>query len=212
MVVVGLVGGVASGKSTVADELAQLGAEVIRADRIGHEVLQEPDVKQALRDRWGETVLDGQGEIDRSAVAARVFAPPPDGPEQRAYLEQITHPRIHAHVRRLLDRLAQRRQTTVVVLDAPVLLEAGWDALCDRIIFVEATDDLRRQRARQRGWTDNQLAAREAAQLPLSHKRARADWVIDNSGSRQATARQVQAIWRELIGQPASDDAGLGGS
>jgi dephospho-CoA kinase len=198
MVVIGIVGGIASGKSKVAEYLQQCGAAVIDADRLGHEVLNEPEVRQSLVRRWGHDIRDEQGQIDRRAVARIVFAPPPEGPESLAFLEELTHPRIGQRMRKALQELAAQPGLRAVVLDAPVLFEAGWNKYCDRVVFVEAPRHVRLQRARQRGWTENEFSAREAAQESLDMKRECADWVIDNSRSADDTYAQVQQFWRSL--------------
>ena len=137
MHILGLLGGVASGKSLVAGQLERLGAGVLDADRAGHEVLRMPEVEQAARERWGEAVFRPDGHIDRHRLAAIVFAPPPKGSEERRFLEELTHPRI----RRLLEKEANGLAAAgfpAAVLDAPLLLEAGWDTLCHRLILVDA--------------------------------------------------------------------------
>lgn len=197
MLVIGIVGGIASGKTLVTGQLRQLGAEVVEADRLGHEVLEEPEVRQALVSRWGDEICDVQGRIDRKAVARRVFGWTPQAAGELAFLERLTHPRIGARLRRIVSEWASRN-VPVVVLDAPVLFEAGWDEFCDKIVFVETPRTVRQQRACQRGWTEDEFAAREAAQESLDGKRQRADWVIDNSKSPQDTFAQVQEFWRSL--------------
>lgn len=199
MFVIGILGGVASGKSLVTQQLQQLGAATLDADKIGHEVLKEADVKQALRARWGDNIFGDDGEVQRSALAKIVFAPPPDGPRSLRELEQITHPRISA---RLQTQLAAWRKTSslpAVVLDAPVLLKAGWNQLCDQILFVEATEEQRRARAATRGWSAADFAAREAAQESLAEKRRHATQVIDNTGTPEQTGEQVVRYWQKFI-------------
>jgi dephospho-CoA kinase len=198
MVVIGVTGGVASGKSLVAQELGRLGAAVLEADQIGHAVLRDPVVRTALCARWGAGILDAAGEIRRSVVAEKVFAPPPDGPRELAFLEQWTHPRIATRMADQLRALAQQGETRVVVLDAAVLYKAGWDSLCDIIIFVDADSGMRAARARQRGWSDEQWRAREAAQTAPALQRARADVVLDNGGSRDELVAQVEKFWHSL--------------
>ena len=194
MIVIGVAGGIGSGKSLVSQALGSLGAVVLDADRMGHEVLREPEVKDAIRRRWGECVFDPQGEVDRRAVARRVFAQP-GGPRELAYLERLTHPRIAERLRQSLGRLAGEGSHAVVVLDAALLIEAGWDALCDKILFVDAPRALRLARAQGRGWTKADFEAREAAQASLDQKQARADIVIDNSRTPEDTIKQVEAVW-----------------
>jgi dephospho-CoA kinase len=196
MRVIGIVGGVASGKSRVAEGFARLGARIIRADEIGHEVLREPDVKRALRDRWGTEVFGSDGEVDRAAVAGRVFGPGQE--EERRYLETLTHPRITAAMQAQLDQWRRDGGVPAAILDAAVLLEAGWHRMCDKIVFVEAGREERFKRASRRGWSEAEFASREAAQISLQEKRKLADGVIDNSGSIDHTFAQVRQFWQSL--------------
>jgi dephospho-CoA kinase len=197
MILIGILGGVASGKSEVSRRLRSLGAAVLDADRVGHAVLREAEVRQAVQRRWGEAVLDAAGEIDRRKVAEIVFAVAPESRAELTFLEQLTHPLIG---QRLQEQLAElhREGVRAAVLDAPVMLKAGWDRLCQRIVFVDAPRDVRLARARQRGWTEADFAAREAAQEPLETKRSRADVTLDNSLTRRHLYTQVDRFWRSL--------------
>ena len=197
---IGLIGGIASGKSLVAEELRRLGAAVIDGDQAGHEVLRLPRVKQAVRQRWGEKVFDADGEVRRAAVASIVFAAPPEGPKELEFLEQLTHPLIGELLARQVTDLAADSRTRALVLDAPLMVEAGWVRLCDVVLFVDASREIRLSRARQRGWSEGEFDAREGVQEALSVKRELADVVIDNSGSPEATAAQLERFWRDHIG------------
>lgn len=197
MLVLGILGGVASGKSLVAEQLESLGACRVDADRIGHEVLREPEVLAALRSHWGDSILAADGQIDRRAVGAIVFAPPPRGPEELRYLEQVTHPRIGERLRSEFERLA-RGGTQVAVLDAAVMVKAGWHKFCDRIVFVDVDRSKRLARALQRGWSATEFAARESSQESLEQKKQIANVVIDNSGSPAETLAQVRDFWMSL--------------
>jgi dephospho-CoA kinase len=198
MKILGLLGGVASGKSLVARHFAALGALVLDADRAGHEVLRSAEVEAAARQRWGDAVFGPDGHIDRSQLAKVVFAPPPDGPREREYLENLAHPRIG---RVLLAQAEDCRPVPpLAVLDAPLILEAGWDKLCDRLAFVDVPREVQLARALERGWTEEEFAAREAAQESLDSKRRRADLIIDNSASAEHTQAQVERIWKSLVG------------
>lgn len=195
--VIGLVGGIASGKSRVAQELARRGAVVLDADRAGHAVLQLPAVEQAARERWGDAIFDTAGHIDRKQLAAIVFARTPEGRDELAALERLTHPLIAERLDEQLQEAA-RQGATVAVLDAPVLLKAGWDRFCDRIVFVDSPREQRLARARERGWSEEQFTEREAAQESLDFKAARADVTIDNSGDLAQLSAQVAQLWPQL--------------
>lgn len=173
------------------------------ADRAGHEVLELEEVKQAIRDRFGEEVVGADGRLSRPAIGRRVFGGGSAGTDRatadRQFLEQLTHPRIGE----LLGRQAAALEAAgkqVLVLDAPLLMEAGWNKFCDKTVFVEAPREVRLERARGRGWSDAEFNAREAAQKSLDVKRDRADVILDNSGSPEATREQVNRLWQSLVG------------
>ena len=193
MLVIGLAGGVASGKSLVARCFQHFGATILDADRVGHEVLKEPEVIAAIQSRWGQVVLK-DGEIDRSALGRIVFGSAPGESGQLEHLEQITHTRIGQKIR---ERLAQLESNTLaVVLDAPVMFKAGWNQLCDKIVFVDAEESIRRDRTRQRGWDEDELARREARQTPIAEKQQKSTDIINNSKSREETYIQTRELWR----------------
>ena len=200
MKVVGIVGGIASGKSTVSAELQRLGAAKLDADVAGHEVLRMPHVRQAVREHFGEQVVGVDGEIDRRALAGIVFARSARGASELAQLESLTHPEIGRLLAERLTELRDSAAAAAVILDAPVLIKAGWDAFCDGIVYVDAPREIRLQRALTRGWTKEDFAAREAAQESLDTKRQLADWIIDNSGSLESTRAQVEQLWRLWFG------------
>lgn len=197
MKILGLLGGIASGKSLVASQFCELGAGLLDGDRAGHEVLRLPEVKRLVRERWGQSVFAADGEVDRKALGRIVFAPPCGGRRELEYLEKITHPGIGTRLRQQAADLAAQG-SAVAVLDAPVMLKAGWDAFCDHIVFVEASEEVRRARALTRGWCQEDIARRESVQEPLEVKRARADFVIDNSGTPEQTRGQVERLWGSL--------------
>ena len=193
--IIGVIGGIASGKSVVAEQLGKLGADVLHVDQIGHQVLLEPEVQQAARQRWGAQILDESGKISREAVGEIVFAPGQDC--ELKFLEDLTFPRITAHVREKLLEL-EAAGSTVVVLDAAVMLKAGWDKFCHVVVFVAAERETRRKRSLERGWTAEQFASREAAQIPVALKRSRSDVIIDNNATIDQTYQQTQEFWLSL--------------
>jgi dephospho-CoA kinase len=206
---IGLVGGVASGKSRAAQMLLELGAGLLDADRAGHAILvTDPHVRHAIRERWGEDVFAADGSVDRAAVAGRVFKSDNEGFADREFLEDLLHPRI----RRRLE--AERREMVAagrlaVVLDAPLLLEAGWGPMCDVVLMVDAERETRLARARKRGWSEAQFDEREAAQWPIVKKRQAADVVIHNDGTEDELRRSVCDFWNRYI-VPGSPIAGPG--
>ena len=197
MRIIGIIGGVASGKSAVSQQFAVLGAGVLDADRAGHEALRTPRVEAAARQRWGKAVFGHDGKIDRSLLAQIVFAPGEEAEQERKYLEQITHPIITDLLRRQAETFAAEGKK-VAVLDAALLIEAGWNKLCEKIVFVDALKAVRLARALERGWSEADFAARERVQDLLDRKRTLADAVIDNSGSPEKTKEEVKRFWVTL--------------
>jgi dephospho-CoA kinase len=198
MKILGLLGGVASGKSTVANLFHDLGAAVLDADRAGHEVLRMPAIRAAVGGRWGSAVVGPDSEIDRKAVAKIVFAPPPDGPYELDELERITHPEIRKKLLAEVEDFA-RQGVPVVILDAPVMLKSGWNTFCDAIALVDCPIEQRRARALARGWTAEEFERREAAQEPIEVKRRHANFVLDNSGEVSYIRQQVERCWQSLL-------------
>jgi dephospho-CoA kinase len=189
--VIGLIGGIGSGKSRVAAEFAQHDGAIVSGDHLGHQALLRPDVRAQVVQRWGPGLLGPDGEIERRKLGALVFA---DVGKLRA-LEAIVLPWIE---RGIIEQIAAAQADPAVrfvVLDAAILLEAGWNRFCSRIVYVDAPPALRLARlAQQRGWSDKEVQARTRAQLPLTEKAKRADATIDNSGSPADLARQVSQL------------------
>jgi len=196
--IVGILGGVASGKSLVTAILAEHGLGVLDADQAGHEALRMPHVVAAARQRWGSDILDADGQIDRRRLAKIVFAAGEPAATERTFLEHLTHPEIG---RQLIEQATQLSTCGVpaIVLDAAVMLEAGWDDWCDKLVFVEAPRKIRLARALTRGWKEEDFVAREAAQESLDSKRRRADVVIDNSGSTEQIRAQIERCLPTLL-------------
>jgi len=189
--VIGILGGIASGKSSVARGLAGADGLLIDADAIAREVLESDEVRAELRQAFGPAILLPDGTPDRAELARRVFS----RPAERARLESFTHPRIRARIRTLLEG-ARARRTPRVVLDVPLLLENqaahGLTEECHELLFVDSDAPARERRAAaSRGWEPGEVARREAQQLPLEDKRARAHFVISNRGSLEELETQV---------------------
>lgn len=188
-ILVGLIGGIASGKSTVARMLHARGALWIDSDRVAHDVLNSHEVTGLLRERFGEGVIQSDGLADRKAIASFVFGASEAAAQNLKWLESIIHPRVRRVSEERIAADAGRHR--VVVIDAPLLLEAGWGPFCDRILFIDTPLPLRQRLASQRGWPIEELQRREAAQLPLDQKRAQASDVITNNGSLEELELQV---------------------
>lgn len=199
---IGLTGGIACGKSTVAALLRARGAVVVDADEVARAVVAPG--QPALADiaaAFGPTVLDATGALDRPALARAVFG----DPAARRQLEAFTHPRIAAESAVRLAE-AQRTGAPLVVYDAALLFESGRAEAFRPILCVTATPEVQRARLMARDGLDlAQAEARVAAQMPVAEKAARADRTIDNSGDRVATEAQVAALWRDWVEHPSPE-------
>jgi dephospho-CoA kinase len=192
----GIIGGIGSGKSVVAGAMQALGGRLIAADQLGHEALKQADIKAQLVERWGEQILDKDGDADRKRIGAIVFA----DPTERRALEAIVFPYIENRIADEIAAAQSRPDEKFIILDAAIMLEAGWDQQCDHIVFVDAPRAVRLARLKEkRGWDEAELLCREAAQMPLDAKRRRADAVIVNDENPVKVAGQVQRLllqWR----------------
>ena len=192
---IGILGGVASGKTTMAAMLHELGAVVIDADQIAHRVLREPRVVAQVREQWGDDVLDPTGQVDRSKLGALVF----QSAGQIEKLNAIVHPRVAEEVRGQRED-AESCGASAVVLDAALLVEAGLRDVCDLLVFVDTPEAMRKALSKaQRGWRAHEAARREARQMPLDKKQHLADRVIRNDGSLSDLLAQVKAIWDQDV-------------
>lgn len=189
--VIGLVGAIGGGKSTAARAFAARGGFVIDADALGHEALRQADIVAALVARWGEAVRGPDGALDRRAIGRIVFA----DPNERNALEAAVFPYITARARERIAAAQADPAAAFVVLDAAVLLEAGWGDMVDRLVYVDAPLETRLERLKARnGWSAADLAAREAAQWPAARKMARADAVLTNAATVPELQQQVDAL------------------
>jgi len=194
---VGLTGGIATGKSTVSEILRQLGGEIIDADQLARDVVEpeQPAWKQILEE-FGRGVVTAAGTLDRKKLGAIVFA----DPERRKRLEAITHPAIRARFQARLDELAAQGFAGIVVFDAPVMIESGNYKNMDRLVVVVTDDATQAARLQERDGTDEAEGRRKiASQMPLAEKAKLADYVIDNSGTREATAAEVRRVFAALM-------------
>lgn len=199
MIVIGLTGNIGSGKSTVSRKLKALGAVVIDADQVARDVVEPgtPALREIVR-TFGESILNDDGTLDRKKLGAVVFA----NPDARARLNGITHPRIEEAIAREKEKYRNLHgaDNTVLVIEAPLLLEAGLDRDMDEIWVVGIDEEVQVKRLAER---DNVLLdearRRIASQLPQAEKLKAATRVIDNSGSRAETEKQVVRHWEELM-------------
>lgn len=191
--IIGIVGGIGSGKSFVARAFADLGCVVIDSDAAAHAVYARPEVRTALVDWFGPGVVV-DGEVQRKQIASRVFR----DAELRRRLEGLLHPLIHAEREHEMLRRADDPAVRAFVWDSPLLIEAGLASACDEIVFVDTPESTRLDRVAKRGWDEAELRRREASQVPLEQKRRAASHTIDGALGG-AELRQVLAKWLDGV-------------
>ena len=201
MIVIGIVGRIAAGKSTVARLLADRGAEVLDADQIAHAVLDEPEVRRKIAGEFGSNLLDANTRVRRSVLADLVFGPTESHQAALDTLEAIVHPQVRQRIEARLAAIrdAEEGGDAVVVLDVPLLIQAGWDDLCDRLLLVECEEQERQRRLAAGGWSVQQQAARERAwnrhySPPAPEKMV----CVDASAGEAYTRDQVGRFWNTL--------------
>ena len=196
--VAGILGGIGSGKSSVVKAVEGLNVKVIDADRIGHELLTDSEISAQIRQRFGGNVFDSQGQVDRPSLAEQVFGAGSDYEDNRRGLERILHPAIRRVIESEIESTSQ--DVDVIVIDAALLLEAGWAACCDKLIFIHAPKELRAERVvRDRGWQPGELERRESTQWSVDRKKRLADFVVDNSSAIEAAASRMKQIFESLV-------------
>ncbi len=206
MTVVGLIGKIGAGKTTVSNLLRHHGAVVIDADALTHDALKNGDIQGQIRARFGNSVFVGS-EVDRSLLAECVFGSQPEQKNALKDLEEIIHPRVRSGLEDRLRAIGHKEVDsevgdTVVVLDVPLLVQGGLHNRCDLLIWLECEDSVRHQRLALRGLSTAQIAAREEAwtrgfsDAPSSFPSIS---TVDTSGDVAYTASQIERIWEELL-------------
>lgn len=189
--VIGLVGAIGAGKSTVGRLLAARDGHVIDADSLGHAALRQPEIVAALVARWGERIRKSDGTLDRREIGRIVFA----NSAERNALEATVFPYIGERTKQEISAAQANPTIAFAVLDAAVLLEAGWADTVDKLLYIDAPREVRVNRLAVRsGWTEGELTAREAAQWPAERKTARADAVLVNDDDEVALARKIDRV------------------
>ena len=211
VIVIGIVGSPAGGKSTVARQLEAVGATWINADLLAREVLERGEIQNRLLAHFGADIASKSGQVDRAKLAAVVFGDDDSSRRSLTYLEGLVHP----ETRRLIElRLDEARQSEasesttlaqpIVVLDVPLLFEVGWDRCCDQVWCVDANPALRLQRAAERGWNEGELQRRESNQLTIEEKRRLSNVVIENNGTLDKLHETVTQLWRSVESDAAA--------
>ena len=199
--IIGITGGIGSGKSFIADLFGEEACLVIKADDLVGRAYEDPTVQATLRQWWGDQVIAATGVVDRKAIAERVFNDEP----QRKRLENLIHPIVATLRDRMMAKAADDPQVLAFIWDTPLLFETGLNRHCDAVVFVDAPFDLRLQRVQQsRGWDQGELTRRENLQLPLDRKRNLSDYTISNASDTADARRQVQEVLSRILSNPPS--------
>jgi len=198
--VIGIVGGIGSGKSFIAHLFGELHCAVIDSDAQVRLAYADPGVLRTLREWWGDEIFLPDGQINRATIARRVF----NDPIERKRLEGLIHPYVSEARKREMGILAHDPGTVAFVWDTPLLFEAGLEGECDAVVFVDAPFELRLGRVAQtRGWDEAELRRRENLQWPLDRKRKISDYVIENTADAGEARSQVRAVFSRILERAA---------
>lgn len=194
--IIGLAGGIGSGKSYIAALFAELGCAVIDSDAAVRAIYERPDVQETLRTWWGADVVSPFGAVDRSAIARRVF----NDPQERERLERLLHPLVNQlRVKAMHEKITQTPDIKAFIWDTPLLFESGLYKQCDALVFIDTPLEIRIKRVAGRGWTAEELARREKSQWPLDKKRLLCNDVIVNSGNGADARGQVGQVLTRIL-------------
>ncbi len=193
--IIGILGGIGSGKSTVAAEFVKLGCKVIDADKIAHELLEKKAVREKIVGFFGQAILDSAGKIDHRKLAEVVFA----DADKLSSLNKTIHPLVLERAEVLIKQYNRQNQVKAIVLDMPLLAEVGWAGRCNKLIFVDCKRQLRLDRAKKAGFDENQFKIRENFQISLDNKAGLADNIVNNNSGLLALAKQVAGIFSDTV-------------
>jgi len=194
--IIGIAGGIGSGKSTVAAEFGKLGCAVIDADEIAHRLLNELGTKEQIVEFFGGGVLGIDGKVDHGKLAKAAFS----DAEKIGKLNRVVHPAVMAEIERKIEEIQETSQAKAIVLDIPLLVEVGWDKRCDTLIFVKCDREKRLERTGKNALLGpEELKKRENFQISLDTKAAIAENTVDNNSDLSALARQVAEIFPKIV-------------
>ena len=192
--ILGVLGGIGSGKSTVTEMFAALGAETLDADAIAHELIEQEETKSTLRQWWGDEIIGADGKVDRKKIQEKVFS----DAQELVRLEKLLHPEVRRRIEKKIDKFKES-DGKLLVLDVPLLASSPLRDFCDEIIFVNSDEAIRETRVKTRGWDPGERERRESSQAPEKEKISLAGSVINNSGSLDETRRQIESLYESLL-------------
>lgn len=198
--IIGLAGGIGSGKSLVAKLFGELGCHVIDSDQQVRQAYRDPSVLQTLRQWWPGIVSD-DGAVDKAAIARKIFS----SPAEKLRLEQLLHPRVNAAREAEMKKAVENPNIVAFVWDAPLLFEVGLNKQCDVVVFVDSPETIRAARVKEsRGWGLEELKQREISQWPLDKKREISDYVLSNTADAAQARDQVRDLFPQILAQVAA--------
>ncbi len=190
---IGLTGSIGTGKSTVAKIFQELGAYVIDADKVVHELLKREDVKEKIREAFGD-VFDSKGEVDRKKLASIVF----NNPEKKKVLENILHPLVFQEINRFFKEIEEKDPEAVAIAEVPLMIETGSYKNYDKIIVVYAPEELQLKRLLEKGMSKEEAIKRIKSQMPIDEKVKYADIVIENTSTLEDLRKKVEEVYKKL--------------
>ncbi len=194
--VIGIVGGIGSGKSTVAREFLRQGCGMVNADEINHKVLQRKEIVDVLVSWWGGEILDSTGHIDRHAVSKIAI----NEPKQLKRLTDLVHPIILDLQVKLIEKLKKDENIKAIVLDVPLLIEIEWQGKCDYLVYIEVSDAIRHDRlAKERGWSEEKIKNLENLQISLDIKAEMSDYIVHSNSCISNLASQIDVILPKML-------------
>jgi dephospho-CoA kinase len=197
--IIGITGGIGSGKSTIARLFGDAGCLVLSADDAVRTLYRDPQIKETLKNWWGPQVINTQNEVDRRAIAMIVFSQP----KEKERLENLLHPRVIHLRQQAMKEASKNTQVLAFIWDIPLLFETGLDSQCDAVVYVEAPLEQRLARVRQtRGWDEAELKIRENLQRPLDFKRRMSKYIVQNTADVGFASKQVREVLSAILAKP----------
>lgn len=196
--IVGIAGGIGSGKSTVAIIFKNLGAEIIDADKLCHQLLKTSVIKDKIINNWPDAVKDDLVEISRTKLAKIAFSKK----ENIEWLNKLLHPVVTKKIKKEIS-VIKKKKKNVVIIDAALLIESKLSSLCNIVVFVDTKMSLRKKRCKEvRNWSKDEIRRREEFQIPTKVKKRGAQFIINNDNSKNDTIEQVHNIWNNFLNKP----------
>ena len=193
---IGILGGPGSGKSSVAEIFAEMGCGIINADKLNHQVLNQPAIIEKVVEIWGSDVVDLDGKVNRGKLGQLLFS---SGPGIDKLME-IVHPEIFRMMNEQIAAFEDAGQVKAIVMDVPLLMEVGWEKNCDILVFVKVDDSVRRSRLKKiRNWDENFIKNIENSQILLDNKEQISDYIVENSSDISNLRFEVERIFPEML-------------